>query len=263
MREKIKIFARSPAQKDPRALENRAAYKPEVKVSNLADTTVIDLYGPIGGWDGITAADFKRALNGITSPNIQLNINSPGGDVFEGIAIHNDLVAHAANIAVNVTGVAASAASVVAMAGDTVAMGDGAFLMIHNAWTVAVGDQRAMNQTGAMLAKVDKTIAEFYAKRTGIDAAELADMMNAETWIDAQAAVDMGFADSAMSSDAAENASAKASPFNLSAYRNVPQALRTASPPPAASPGPLTAPPPSAGAAELIAAMSRLEAALA
>lgn len=257
MADKIKVFARNPAAKPEDLRAKTAGARPELKVAALADTTVIDLYGPIGGWDGITAADFKRTLNGITSPNITLNINSPGGDVFEGVAIHNDLAAHAANVHVNVTGLAASAASIVAMAGDTVSIGDGAFFMIHNSWTVAMGDTRDMTKAADLLAKIDKTIAEAYAKKTGLPVAELADMMAAETWLDAAQSVEIGFANDVMPA-ASKDASARAA-FNLSRFHHVPAALagKSTTEPPAPA-----VPEHSAEAAALIATLNRAAQAL-
>ena len=257
MADKIKIAARGTSAKAFLPPNAQGSKRGAVSVANLAaDVTTIDFYGPVGGWDGITAADFKRTLNGITSPTIVLNINSPGGDVFEGVAIHNDLVAHAATVEVHVTGIAASIASVIAMAGDTVTVEDGAFFMIHNAWTIALGDNREMSKTADTLKKIDGSIAQAYAKRTGLDVAEVSAMMDDETWLDAAQAVDLGFADKIAPVDAAK---AKAlGGFSLNAFRHVPAALLNGRAAPAAPPIPQH----SEGAAALIEALRRAESAL-
>ena len=124
------------------------------------------------------------------------NLNSPGGDFFEGMAIYNLLREHKAKVTIRVLGVAASVASVIAMAGDEILMGDGSFLMIHNAWAVAVGNRHDMTDTAAVLATFDAAMAALYAHRSGIAEAEAeaAMLMDRETWIGAQQAVDDSFA---------------------------------------------------------------------
>lgn len=181
-------------------------------------TTEIELYDEIGFW-GVNAKDFRSTLQAISTPKINLRINSPGGDVFDGIAMYNDLVAHPAEVAVTVTGLAASAASVIAMAGDTVEVADNAFIMIHNAWSVVVGDSREMDKMAKTLARINKALADTYADRTGLDVAELVEMMNEETWLGAAEAVEAGFADS---TTAAVDAKAA---FDVSVFKNAPDAI--------------------------------------
>lgn len=152
-----------------------------------------------------------------------MNINSPGGDVFDGIAIYNDLLAHKASVVVRVTGLAASAASIIAMAGDTVQIAENAFFMIHNAWSVAVGDARAMTKRANLLKKIDAELVETYAARTGGDTDEIRTQMDDETWLNADEAIEQGFADETFTAD--EKADAKAS-FDLAPYRNAPKALK-------------------------------------
>lgn len=187
------------------------------------DTTEINLYDEIGGWFGVTAKQFRQQLDGVKSSKIILNINSPGGDVFDGIAIYNDLLAHKAYVVVRVTGLAASAASLIAMAGDEVQIADNAFFMIHNAWSVAVGDARAMTKRAGLLSKIDSELGDTYAARTGGDADDIREQMNDETWLNADEAVEQGFADQIISAD--EKADAKAS-FDLAPFKNVPKALK-------------------------------------
>lgn len=189
------------------------------------DTTEINLYDEIGGWFGINAKQFREMLDGITTPNIILNINSPGGDVFDGIAIYNDLLAHKSYVVVRVTGLAASAASIIAMAGDKVEIAENAFFMIHNAWSVAVGDARVMSARANLLKKIDAGLAETYAARTGGDVDDIKEQMDEETWLTASEAIEQGFADSTFNTDDSEEAEAKAA-FDLSPFKNVPKALQ-------------------------------------
>lgn len=157
----------------------------------------ISIYEQIGAsWDGsgITASRIGGILRNIGARDVTVNVNSPGGDFFEGVAIYNLLRQHKAKVTVQVMGLAASAASVIAMAGDEILMGDGSFLMIHNAWAVAVGNRHDMLAASEQLAPFDQAMAEVYAARAGISIEEAAAMMDKETWIGATQAVKDGFA---------------------------------------------------------------------
>lgn len=179
----------------------------------------INIYDEISPW-GITALDVRAALDKIDASNINVNIHSPGGDVFAGIAIHNDLRSHPATINVKVTGLAASAASLIAMAGDTIEMADNSFMMIHNAWALAIGDRNEFEKMVETLGAIDATLARTYASRAGQDVADVAEFMDAETWFSAEQAVERGFADTI-----AEDAQVDAL-FDLSAFNGVPAALK-------------------------------------
>lgn len=172
-------------------------WEPDVRASASDAETSISIYDSIGeNWEGtgVTAKRIGAALRNIGARDVTVNVNSPGGDFFEGMAIYNLLREHKAKVTIRVLGVAASAASVIAMAGDEILMGDGSFLMIHNAWAVAVGNRHDMTDTAAVLAPFDAAMAALYAHRTGISEAEAAMLMDRETWIGAQQAVDDGFA---------------------------------------------------------------------
>lgn len=156
---------------------------------------IIYLYDEIGLW-GITAQDFTQILVSIGPGPIELHINSPGGDVFDGLAIYAALQAHSGSVSIVVDGLAASAASFIALAGDTISMVPNAFLMIHNAWGVVVGNQNDMVETAGVLAKIDAQLASLYAGKTGQPTDEIAALMNAETWFTAQEAKAAGFIDS-------------------------------------------------------------------
>lgn len=195
---------------------NRATGR-KFDVRDAGDLTEVDLYDEIGFW-GVTAADFKAQIAG--KGRLRLRINSPGGDVFDGITIFNDLVDHPAPVDVEVVGVAASAASIIAMAGDRITIAENAFLMIHNAWTIGLGDRHDMLEVSEVLEQIDGAIADTYAARTGGDREEIVRMMDEETWMKGEAAVDVGFAD-----DVAGAARAMAA-FDVTGFKNSPSELK-------------------------------------
>lgn len=194
----------------PDALER---WEPEVRAASSTDNT-ISIYDSIGeNWEGtgVTARRISGALRSIGEKDVVVNINSPGGDFFEGVAIYNLLREHKGKVTVQVMGLAASAASVIAMAGDEILMGEGSFLMIHNAWAVAVGNRHDMADAAKLLEPFDAAMASVYAARSGISAAEAGRMMDDETWIGASQAVEDGFADGLLDSAAATREGKQAS----------------------------------------------------
>lgn len=159
------------------------------------DTTEVLIYDEIGGSFGVTAKTFAAAIAQIETPNISLRINSPGGSVFDALAIANSLRHHPARVTAYVDGYAASAASIIAIAADeTVAM-PGAEFMIHRASIDANGNVDDMRQLGLFLAKQDANIAQQYADKAGGDPSEWLAMMEAETWYLPQEALDAGLVD--------------------------------------------------------------------
>lgn len=138
-----------------------------------------------------------------TNEDVEVIINSGGGEVMSGSEIYTALKSYAGNVNVKVVGVAASAASVIAMAGDTIEMSPTAQMMIHNASTLAYGDDRAMVSASKMLNSVNRGIANAYMNKTGKSEQEILDLMNEESWMSAQDAVDLGFADSKMFDESA------------------------------------------------------------
>jgi ATP-dependent Clp protease protease subunit len=196
------------------------------------DCTSLYVYDVIDGFWGVSASDFARELAAITTPNIALRINCPGGDVFEARAMMTAISDHPANIIAYVDGLAASAATALTLACDSVVMADGAFYMIHQAWTFAMGNADDLTATAALLSKVDGVLVDGYAKKTGKGADEVLALMKAETWFTAQEAVDAGFADTvADTSGKGSKAAAKnARAFNLAAFGNAPTALTEQAP---------------------------------
>jgi len=169
------------------------------EINNKADTAEIWIYEQIGEdlWsgDGITAKDFQKELSKIKASQIDLHINSPGGEVFSGLSIHNLLRQHPANVTTYIDGLAASIASVIALAGDKVIMAENALFMIHKASGMVVGTSDDMRDFAEKLDKVNGSIATTYMGKTKKEEAEINDLMAAETWMTAAEAYDFGFID--------------------------------------------------------------------
>lgn len=201
-------------------------------VQSDGEEATIYLYDAIGAWFGIDAQQFVQDLAAIQAGTIHLRINSPGGDVFDGRAIQTALSQHPANIIAHIDGLAASAATYVALGANQVEMSEGAFFMIHNAWTLAMGNSSDMRATADLLDKVDTSIITDYSRKTGMKDQQIRDMMASETWMSAQEALDNGFVDSIFTPDGQQNGDAKgtsnASKWDLSAYENAPEALKNA-----------------------------------
>ena len=158
------------------------------------------LYDPIDSWGGewgVSAKEFAKALTELgTVSEIRLHINSPGGEVFEGIAIMNQLRAHSARVVAVVDGLAASAASFIACAADETVMGRNAQLMIHDAWGLCVGNAQDMRDLSDRLDKISDNIASVYAAKSGSSIEDVRAAMLAETWYSAEEAVAARLADS-------------------------------------------------------------------
>lgn len=195
-----------------------------VRAEGSSDATLY-LYDVIDAWWGISAKDVAQAIAGLDgSATLHLRINSPGGDVFEAQAICTAIAQHQGKTIAHIDGLAASAATFISAAADEVEISDGAFYMIHNGWTIALGDKRVMTDTAALLEKVDASIVKAYGKRCTASADEIVAWMNAETWFTAEEAVEHKFADRIAGDEGKAN-DANARKFNLEAYDKVPKAL--------------------------------------
>lgn len=159
------------------------------------DTAEILVYDSIGGFFGMWADEFIDQLNAVTASNIKLRINSPGGSVFEGIAIANAIRHHPANVTVYVDSLAASIASVIMLAGDKVVMMPGSQTMIHAASTACYGNATEMRETAELLQKQTVNIAMAYQSRAGGTVDEWLARMDAETWLNAEETIALGLAD--------------------------------------------------------------------
>jgi len=158
------------------------------------DTAEISLYDEIGGF-GVGAKQFLGELGRLKGKHIHLRINSPGGSVVEGTAIFNALRRHQGGVTVHIDALAASMASVIAMAGMPVYMADNALLMVHNPWTITVGDSDELRKEADLLDKLKASIRNAYQRKTGLPEDQLQSMMDAETWLDSVDAVALGFVD--------------------------------------------------------------------
>jgi ATP-dependent Clp protease, protease subunit len=166
--------------------------------ANDDGTATITIYGDIGeSWwgDSISATDVEKVLKNISSNEIHVHINSYGGDVFDGIAIYNQLRNHSAKVIIHVDGVAASAASIIAMSGDEVVMNIGSMLMIHEASSFAWGNKSEIRKVLNALEGIDKSIIDIYMTRYQGDKSEIETMLQHETWFTSSEAVEIGLAD--------------------------------------------------------------------
>lgn len=190
------------------------------RASLLADTgtdtgvSTLYLYDPIDSWGGIwgvSAKEFATALAVLPADTteIRLHINSPGGEVFDAMAIVNQLAQHPAKVVAIVDGIAASAASFIAASADEVIMGVGAQLMVHDAWNIAIGNEADMLAMADRLSRDSNSVAAIYAAKAGGTVDEWRAAMRDETWYSAEEAVAAGLADSTIN-DPASNDKAKA-----------------------------------------------------
>lgn len=212
------------------AVRNAAADEAEI----LLYDAIVDSEAEADWWGGVAPEPFVRALRGITAGTIHLRINSPGGSVFGARAMEQALREHSAKVVVHIDGLAASAASFLAMAGDEVVIAKGAMMMIHNAWTFAMGNADDLRKTADVLSKIDGTLAQTYADRTGGKPEDIAAQMAAETWLTADEAVEQGFADAIAEQPKADD-STPAAAWNLSAYLRAPAGRQKPEPPAAAA----------------------------
>lgn len=183
------------------------------------DVAEILIYDEIGFF-GVDAGTFVKDLQAIKAKTIKLRINSPGGNVFDGIAIYNALRSHSATVETHIDGLAASISSVIALAGDKIVMASNAFYMIHNPWMLSIGTADDLRKDADVLDKIETMLVQTYATRSKKSEDEIRAMMAEETWLSADEAVEAGFAD-AVSGDG-EKAG-----FDLSVFKNAPQQLLT------------------------------------
>lgn len=153
------------------------------------------------GIDCISPRKITEALNEANGDDIELDIASNGGDVFAASEIYTAIRAYSNDVSANVISIAASAASVIASACKTVRISPTAHIMIHNAWTTTSGNAVELHKDAELLQGIDESIVNAYEAKTGLNRDELADLMSKDTWLNAQKAVDKGFADEIMFAD--------------------------------------------------------------
>jgi len=196
------------------------------KIYNKSQTHAeIVVYSQIGqSWfeEGITANTFHAELKELPESvkTIDVRINSPGGDVFDGITIYNRLKQHKAKVTVYVDGLAASIASIIAMAGDEIIMSEGSLMMVHKPMTMAYGNSVELEEVIQRLDDVEEQLTNIYKRRTMKDRSEIKKMLAEETWMSADEAVEMGFADRVMETEETLNIAACS---NLPWMKNAPQ----------------------------------------
>lgn len=187
----------------PQAVEG---WTPNLMAADTQSDNTISILDVIGQdpWtgDGVTAKRIAGALRGIgANKDVVVSINSPGGDLVEGIAIYNMLRDHKGDVTVKVLGMAASAASIIAMAGDEILIAKSARVLIHDSWVVAIGNRLDLRAIADELEPFDIDMAEIYAARTGIKTKTVLEMMDAITVMNGPAAIDKGFADDFLPAD--------------------------------------------------------------
>ena len=199
---------------------NKKSNKPWFALKNQTDKPAeLLIYDVIGDWQGLSAKTLVDELKGITAGELTVRINSPGGSVFDGIAIYNALRYHPANVHVRIEGLAASIASVIAMAGDTITMAENSLMMIHNPFGWVGGEAEDMRRTADMLDKATEAIALAYAGKSGHSAEDITPMMAAETWMTAQEAKDYGLI------DVVDKPVQLAASLDVDGFQNVPKDL--------------------------------------
>lgn len=176
-------------------------YKIVNKKSDKDSAAKVYLYGSVGGWDGVEVNQFVKDLADVDASTIKLHINSPGGAVFDAIAIYNALKQHDAEVHTIIDGIAASAASFIAMAGETVTATRNATIMIHDAIAGCYGNRADMLETANLLDKVSNNIADIYAYNAGGTELEWRELMKAETWFTAAEARAVNLVDVVLDSD--------------------------------------------------------------
>lgn len=210
------------------------------KIENKGSVAEIWIYEQIGEdfWTGggTTAKSFQQELSKIKAGQIDLHINCPGGEVFDGVTIYNLLKQHPANVTTYIDGLAASIASVIALAGNQVKMADNALFMIHNPWGMTAGDSKEMRRMADTLDKVSGSISMAYKQKTGLEDNKITELMDAETWMTASEAKNFGFVDEITEELSIAAALKKFVPMMSAAkFKHIPEELKAEKLPPSAT----------------------------
>ena len=192
---------------------NEKWYNIQNKAGETADIYIFDEIGTYG----VTAQDFISEIKGLKDMPINLRINSLGGDVFDGMAMYNVIKRREAKTTVYIEGIAASIATIIALGADEVIMAENSLFMIHNAWGGTSGEAKDMRKTAETLDKITSELTDIYVKKTGLSYDALADMMDEESWLNAQEAFDLGFIDTISDSIKV------AAKYDVSKFKNITQ----------------------------------------
>ncbi len=209
----------------------RESAAPSIRVDTSAEVAHIYVHDVIDQWWGASAEQIIKALAQAGGKDVHLHINSPGGDVFESLAMASAIAGYSGKVTAIVEGLAASAATRLALSASEVQMTEGGLFMIHNSWTMAWGNKSELRSTADLLDKVDAGIIGDYARKTGASTEKVAAWMDAETWFTAEEAKAAGFIDSVL--PASQAPASNSSSWNLSAYANAPKATAPVAPDPA------------------------------
>lgn len=194
----------------------------KAQANNVAELLI---YGYIGGWDN-DSGEFARQLKNLSAEVLKIRINSGGGSLIDGVAIHNSLKQYKGRIMVYIDGYAASAASIIAMAGHEIIMPSNTWMMIHNSWVYTSGNAENLTQEAALLSELDNAMAKTYVAKTGLDIEVVKQMMSEETWLSADKALELGFATSiAEETKIAASINDKKVMINGIEFRNLPEKM--------------------------------------
>ena len=186
-------------------------------IQNKAGTTAdVYIFDEIGTY-GVTAQEFITDIKDLKDTPINLRINSLGGDVFDGMAMYNVIKRREAKTTVYIEGIAASIATIIALGADEVVMAENSLFMIHNAWGGTMGESKDMRKTADTLDKITSELTDIYRKKTGLSYDALAEMMDEETWLNANEAYELGFIDTISDSIKV------AAKYDVSKFKNITQ----------------------------------------
>ena len=188
-------------------------YNIQNKASGITDVYIFDEIGTYG----VTAQAFINDIKDLKDTPINLRINSLGGDVFDGMAMYNVIKRREARTTVYIEGIAASIATIIALGADEVVMAENSLFMIHNAWGGTMGEAKDMRKTAETLDKISSELTDIYRKKTGLSNDVLAEMMDAETWLNADEAYELGFVDTISDSIKV------AAKYDVSKFKNITQ----------------------------------------
>jgi len=188
-------------------------YNIQNKAGKPADVYIFDEIGTYG----ITAQEFITDIKDLKDTPINLRINSLGGDVFDGMAMYNVIKRREAKTTVYIEGIAASIATIISLGADEVVMAENSLFMIHNAWGGTMGEAKDMRKTADTLEKITGELTDIYRKKTGLSYDALAEMMDEETWLNANEAFEMGFIDTISDSIKV------AAKYDVSKFKNITQ----------------------------------------
>lgn len=153
----------------------------------------VSIYDEIGGW-GVSAREFVAQWQTLGDSDVELTLHTPGGEVMDGLAIYNAVRAHKGKVTARIDTMALSMGSIIALAADEIEIADNGVYMVHNPWTLAIGDADDIEKVADQMRKWEDVLSNIYVERTGKEEGEIREMMRAETWLHGQEAVDAGFA---------------------------------------------------------------------